>query len=298
MFSPTEARMSAKSALDTMRSIISQSPSEVCSRYNAIHHFTIATTYHGNSFNVLEALKWAHLQNVSLAHIVEDDAIVTPDFFQWSRAALESRPTLFAACGWRYSPDALPPADGPDIIIPWYLSVCASLPRRSLVAILQHAKPEYYADMKGYLDAAYPGSHRKGSMHYEQDGLCLRVCESMSQSCAWPRRPRATHVGWKGYHQPQGKEIPGTLDERIAVVRLLIKNPDLLQSMMSGSAPPDIAYCEDCQKPLLTANKKALIRCADCFHKTSNVPRVSSHYYFPKINLPADGAGVLSEMGV
>ncbi len=31
----------------------------ICNRFNAEHHWTWAHTYHGNSANMLEALKWA-----------------------------------------------------------------------------------------------------------------------------------------------------------------------------------------------------------------------------------------------
>jgi hypothetical protein len=274
----------------------------VCERFGATHHLTISHNYHGNSYNMLEALKWAYSRptSASVVYVVEDDCIIDPTFFDWARAALALRPTLFAACGWRYSPDALPPADGPDILIPWYLSVCAALPRRSLAHILQHARPEYYSDMQRYLDAAYPASHRRGSMHYEQDGLVLRVCESVSGSCAWPRRPRGTHIGFRGYHMPQGHDLSGTLDDRIAVIRLLLKNPDLLSALMAGSAPPEIAHCITCDKPVLTSDQTAFVRCADCFHtEFPGLPRTTpSHYYFPNIHLPSPPTGVSSETGV
>jgi hypothetical protein len=210
---------------------------------------------------------------------VEDDAIIDPTFFQWCRTALTKHEDAFAACGWQYSPDAII-SDGPDLQIPWYLSVCSAIPRKSLYGIVQHACPEYYSDMGNYLDRRYPNSHRRGTRHWEQDGLILRVAESESKRCVWPRRPRATHVGFRGYHMPGG-EIQGTLDERIALVKMAVKDPSLLKRLMAGAQPPEMGHCEKCQRPLLSENKKARTVCVECFHaEFPNLPVTSgSHYY-------------------
>lgn len=263
---------------------------EVCARHGAIAHKTIAHTYHGNSFVMLESLKWAYKQKADIVYVIEDDAVVYPDFFEWCRSSLKAHPDIFAACGWRYSPDALPPCFGPDIIIPWYLSVATALPKKSLYGIIQHACPEYYSDMKSYLDRAYPASNRRGSMHYEQDGLTLRVCESESKRCAWPRRPRATHIGWRGYHMPSGAALGGTLDERVAIAKLLLRNPQMLQALLSGGSAPEISYCRECEKPVLSSEKIATIVCAKCFHAAHpDLPQTAvSHYYLKSERLSSE----------
>lgn len=253
--------------------------SEICEKFGAAHHLTIEHNYHGNSFLMLEMLKWAYFQRYETIYVIEDDSIIKPDFFQWARKALLHPSQPFAACGWQYSPNAMTPSDGPDLLMTWYLSVASALPRRSLYGIIQHARPEYYADMGGYLDRTYPNSHRRGTRHYEQDGLVLRVCESESKQCIWPRRPRATHCGFHGYHM-EGKPLEGTLEERVAVIKLALESPPVLQRLMAGGLPPSVSRCEDCNKPLLSEEKNAIIRCADCFHKEHpELPRVSSHYY-------------------
>lgn len=243
-------------------------------------HRTLQHSYHGNSFNMLEALKWAYQQNErwDLIYVIEDDAIIDGSFFTWARMSLTTCPNSFAACGWQYSPDALI-SDGPDLRIPWYLSVATALPRKSVFSIIQHARIDYYANMKGYLDRTYPASHRRGSMHYEQDGLVLRVMESESKRAVWPRRPRATHLGWRGYHM--AKDAPkGSLEERIAIVKLALKNPQLLTRLMSGAKVPEFRHCELCEKPLAADDKTSRIICVDCFHKDHAVPVTSlSHYY-------------------
>lgn len=253
----------------------------VCEKFGAVHHWTWQHTYHGNSANLCEAMKWAHSQNASLVYVIEDDCLVEPDFFSWCRAALRSHPEAFAACGWKYSPDALE-GDGPDMLMAWYLSVAAALPRRSLAAIVQHARPEYYANMRRYLDRAYPASFRRGSEHHEQDGLVLRVCESESRRCVWPRRPRARHIGWSGYHM-SGKPFAGTLEERVGLIKLALANPTVLARLMSGGAVPEVQKCGECGKLVLSEERGVRIICVGCWHtRYPDLPVCSaSHYYLP-----------------
>jgi len=255
--------------------------SEICEKFQAIHHATIPHSTHGNSYNVLEAFKDLYQSNSRYDRffIVEDDAVLDNTFFKWCREALDHDPEMFAACGFMYSPDALI-SDGPDLKIPWYLSVAACLPRKSVFSIIQHARPEYYRDMQKYLDRAYPASNRRGSMHWEQDGLTLRVMESESKRCIWPRRPRVTHCGWRGYHMAQDR-AEGTLEERVAILKLALKQPTLLTKLMSGGKVPDLAKCEGCGKPLVSSDKISRIVCVECFHAIRlDWPQTStSHYY-------------------
>lgn len=252
----------------------------VCAEFDAVEHLTIAHSYHGNSYNMMEALKWAYQQQFEMVYVIEDDAIIDPSFFEWCRAALEKHPDAFAACGWQYSPNALI-GEGPDILMPWYLSVCAALPRASLYQIVQHARPEYYSKMKDYLAHAYPQSHRRFSAHFEQDGLVLRVCEAAGRRCVWPRRPRATHIGFTGYHMP-GEPLKGSLEERVAILKLALKDPVIMKRLMAGGSAPEMAQCLLCGKRVLTVMKKANLMCVECFHlENPDLPvTAASHYYF------------------
>jgi hypothetical protein len=256
--------------------------SAMTSRFSGVtEHRTLQHSYHGNTFNMMEALKWAYQQNNKweTVYVIEDDAIIDSSFFTWARNSLAMWPDMFAACGWQYSPDALI-SDGPDIRIPWYLSVCTALPRKSLFSIVQHARIDYYCDMKGYVDRTYPNSNKRGSLHWEQDGLIYRIMESESKRCVWPRRPRATHCGWRGYHQSKEKAT-GSLEERVAIVKLALKNPSLLKRLMGGARAPEFRYCEECRKPLAAEDKVSRIICVDCYHATHPThPQTSiSHYY-------------------
>ncbi len=212
---------------------------------------------------MLEALKWAFHQRYDRLYVIEDDTLIDNTFFGWCHAAFEKHSDAFAACGWQYSPQAVKGA-GPDLMLPWYLSVATCLPAASLASIVQHANLDYYRDMQGYVDKMFPASAYRGSMHYEQDGLVMRVCEAQRKRCVWPRVPRALHCGWYGYHQGDNR-LEGTLEERVEILRLTIRNPEILRGMMSGGPLPTIGNCVRCGKPLAVERAGDTVWCSDCF---------------------------------
>ena len=119
-------------------------------------------------------------------------------------------------------------------------------------------------------------------MHYEQDGLILRVMESESKRAVWPRLPRATHCGWRGYHMSK-ERAAGSLEERIALVKLALKNPQLLTRLMGGAKIPEFRHCESCNKPLAAEDKESRIICVDCFSaQYPDRPVTSTDCYYLK----------------
>lgn len=256
----------------------------VCSKFEAIQHIVPSHDYHGNSFNMLEALKDAYQMGYERVFVVEDDCIVDPSFFSWARNALDNpKPWMgapFAASGWEYSPNRID-EDGPDLLLNWYLSVCSAIPRRSLEKIIQHATPAYYSNMGRYCDETFPLDPQVNSLHTEQDGLVLKIANAAGERFAWPRRPRAVHIGWHGYHMPHGKVPQGELAKQVMVVKIALANPEIMRQLMTGGAPPEVEGCRSCGRLLVSTNKKAALECVACFHqKHPNTPRAAnSHYY-------------------
>lgn len=257
---------------------------EAARPFDAVLHGVPEHKYHGNSYNMMEALKWAHKQNYDRVFVVEDDCIVDPTFFAWSRNALDNpKPWMgrpFAASGWIYSP-SMPQEEGPDVLLNWYLSVCSAVPRRSLELIARHAKPAYYRSMKAYADKSFPNDPNKGGMHHEQDGLILRVANAAGERITWPRTARGIHIGWHGYHMTSGKRPQGELLRQVLVVKMAIENPDIMRQLMAGNQPPETRDCRDCGKLLVSTNKMAALVCVGCFHKQfPDAPiAAKSHYY-------------------
>lgn len=236
---------------------------DICNCFGAVHHWTWMHGYHGNSANMMEALKWAFHERYDRVYVIEDDALVDKTFFDWCRTAFERHPDAFAACGWEYSPNRINGL-GTDVMLPWYLSVAACLPASSLATIVPHANLDYYRDMQAYCDQTFPASSHRGTLHYEQDGLVLRVCEAQRKRCVWPHKPRALHCGWYGYHQ--GGEAPqGTLEERVELMRLAVKNPEILRGIMTGGRLPGVGKCMECELPMAIERTGDGVMCRKCF---------------------------------
>ena len=62
----------------------------------------------------------------------------------------------------------------------------------------------------------------------EQDGFFLRCLEHHGWKTKFPPKPLATHLGYRGYNSPPGRNVPrGTLEERVQWVRELATNRQL-----------------------------------------------------------------------
>jgi hypothetical protein len=259
---------------------------EACEPFGVTIHKVKDHQYHGNSYNMVEALKWAYKAGYDRVFVVEDDCIVDGTFFEWSRNALDNPKEWmgapFAACGWVYSP-SMPQEEGPDLLLNWYLSVCACIPRRSLELIAKHANANYYKNMKKYCDKTFPHDPTVGTLHFEQDGLIVKVANEVGQRCTWPRTARGKHIGWVGYHMTSGKMPQGELKKQVLVVKMALENPDLMQSLMAGNLIPETVECRDCSKLLVSVDNEAALVCAPCFHlKHPDAPRAASGYYCVK----------------
>lgn len=185
--------------------------------------------YPGNSYNILNAYGDAWLYASEFVFLVEDDVMVEPDFFSWSRAVHEGVPRsspssigrLFCSVGVanRRSGKVRSKSD--------YASLGVCFRRQTLAAIIDHACTGYFQDMRGYCRRKFGALFDQEDV--EQDGLILRVMGSVNGVSAWPdrRNPKARHVGWYGYHRPQGSALnginvprpEGTLEERYRQVK-------------------------------------------------------------------------------
>jgi hypothetical protein len=158
--------------------------------------------YHGNSYNALEALRWAYNEGFDRVFYVEDDVMVHPDFFAWHRGQHEMWPRIFATMAWIFNRHA--PITEDVMFQPWYYAIGTCFARKKLELVVQHANPKYYADMVGYVERVFPGSQLNtpfGIQHYEQDGLIQRVLDVDKTQTISPGITKCSHIGSFGYNR-------------------------------------------------------------------------------------------------
>lgn len=200
--------------------------------------------FSGNSFNVLESYKKAYREpGVRNVYLVEDDVFVTPDFFRWHELAMVVEPE--AACSIAYRCSRNNEAHR-GILQPGsyfttardYASIGVRWSRTTLGPILDHAREEYYADPTGYIQRVFAGNRFAGDFA-EQDGLIMRVMWEQRWFTVWPYVPRAYHMGWYGYHRPNGKRPDGFLESKIGAIKSIISDAARLKA-----AAPDFGDIE------------------------------------------------------
>jgi len=189
----------------------------------------------GNSHNVLEAYKEAYQTSARLVYLVEEDVLVTPDFFHWHEFVQVVEPKTMCSIAYRCSRNNEAYRDITDPTSYFttardYASIGVCWKRENLGPVLQHACPEYYADQEGYIRRTFPGNRFAGDF-CEQDGLVMRVMWEQRAFTTWPYVPRAYHLGGYGYHRPAGKRPDGQLQTKINTLREWVRNADILKTV-------------------------------------------------------------------
>jgi len=190
--------------------------------------------FSGNSFNVLESYKKAYREpGVRNVYLVEDDVFVTPDFFRWHEMVADVEPNAMCSVAYRCSRNGEAKKDITDpggyfTTAKDYASIGVRWSHDALAPVLEHAREEYYVDQTGYIQRVFAGNRFAGDFA-EQDGLIMRVMWNIRGFTAWPYVPRAFHMGWYGYHRPNGKRPDGFLEAKIDAIKAIISNPAKLK---------------------------------------------------------------------
>jgi hypothetical protein len=191
--------------------------------------------YYGNSFNTMEAFRWAYNDGWDRIYLIEDDVIVHPEFFPWHREIHNDEDfDIFASMAWIFNRHA-PIADG-VFFQPWYYSIGTCFKRHKLGLVVEHACPRYYGDMAKYVGDVFSDTplnqSRKefGIEHYEQDGLIQRVLDRDKSQTASPGIAKCSHVGLFGYNRGWYRADEffancGSFDERVQRLATFIEDP-------------------------------------------------------------------------
>jgi len=187
--------------------------------------------YHGNTYNVMEAFRWAYNQGYQRIYLVEDDVMVHWDFFKWHREVHEDCPKIFASMGWVFNREA--PITADCLFQPWYYSIGTCFKREKLELIVKHASPLYYEDMASYIGRNFKRSaiHDPDNVvHYEQDGLIQRILDEDKTQTVACGMAKCTHLGTYGYNQGWEKrdaffEGCGNLPDRLQRISDFLSDP-------------------------------------------------------------------------
>lgn len=197
-------------------------------------------SYYGNSYNCLELYRWALTQTgARYIYLIEDDVLVTPDFFAWHEA-VQDRGDYFATVGWKCMRNKdFKPSQDPTGYIETnkdFASIGVCWRPEKLETFVKHATLEYYANSDAYLRKAFPNSRHHGGWT-EQDGIITRMLEETNDRwLVWPNLPRCTHIGISGYHRNAGYKFGGqnagrNLDECVDELRQAVRTPGMLQKL-------------------------------------------------------------------
>ena len=185
--------------------------------------------FYGNSYNVMEAFRWAYNEGFERTFYIENDVLVHRDFFTWHRAMHEEWDDIFASMAWIFNHYA--PITDDVQFEPWYYAIGTCFTLEMLAEVAKHASPLYYADMPGYIAKAFPDSKlntQYGISHYEQDGLIQRVIERVKRQVVSPCRGRCTHLGMMGYNKGWADTFFGeakTFEERVKRLEQFAADP-------------------------------------------------------------------------
>jgi len=161
-------------------------------------------------WNILNALKGGYESGSDFVHLVEEDILVHPDYFDWME---QQDGDFFAACG-RYIPR----------YGNLYTNPGSMFPRGTLATVVEHINAEFFADRRAYLSARWVAEDGLGEF---DDGLIQRVHRASGLSLRFPEIPKVSHIGFHFYtksQQYQNKE--GDIERRIARLREILSTID------------------------------------------------------------------------
>jgi hypothetical protein len=192
-------------------------------RYKAV---TPHTTY-GNSHNLLSALHEASLCDTRLVYIIEDDALITKDFFTWNEQVYEKFKPWVACAGrlnrslnfesnGRYAMDeTIKDINACTRVKGAYMSWATCFPRETL-------------DQLFCAECIQAQTFGPG---IEQDILIQDVMRRYGVSSLWPFVPRAFHLGYYSYHRTGGIVPQGTLEQRVTALRSVVTKQNKLREV-------------------------------------------------------------------
>jgi len=176
-----------------------------------VRHIRREHSNHGSSFNVLESFREACQTDARYVFFIEDDTMVTQDFFRWSRAAQEKFHP-FATCSNYLPRERSQHPEDCAISDTWLQTFGMSFEREKLSHTMLPDYADYGLQPQFEWDAWMMKYIRLNGLY--SVSACLR---------------RGYHFGFYSYHAG-GDGLRGDLASRVQQVRAGLSNPSLLRT--------------------------------------------------------------------
>lgn len=187
----------------------------------------------GSSYNTFEAYREAAEGDWELLHLIEEDILISEDYFDYHRQAHALAPDAFSVTGCRdrLGPPAPETSDDAIYLREAYQVSGASYRRTMLPSILKYITPAYYSNPAEHIAATFPNASLPPGQWTEQDGFLMRVREELGLWCVYPCAPRSYHAGFSGYNR-SGQALSGTIEENAH--RILTMSTEEMNSLSGG----------------------------------------------------------------
>ena len=186
---------------------------------------------YGNSRNVVDGFKRAIVeylakQDVRYIYLIEDDAMVTEDFFEWNEKAHDLfKP--FATCAGRINRSLNFESNGPEAIDETFKE--PGLCVRSRKAYMSWATCFHPEDLRNAM--TYEFTSTVWAPGKEQDIEVQKRIRKLNLTTVWPYVPRAYHMGWYSYHLNSGMPLSGTLEEKVKAIKRIMTNASAIRDV-------------------------------------------------------------------
>jgi len=183
------------------------------------------------SYNLLEAYREACILSSKYVLLIEDDILITNDFFDFHINVHEQNPNAFCSIGAENHNTKFDTIGDDSFYyygsitdyqswgVCWNKDVLEAL-------ILPHANDEYYFNPVGYLIKVF-NQNWIGQHFAEQDGLIRRVRYCAKElPVIFPHVPRCFHAGFYSYHRNKSKRFKNSLEKKIKMVKEVISSEE------------------------------------------------------------------------
>lgn len=228
----------AHGILDVVREYADRMPSYEVLKTPAPLHKTSK-----QSKNLLDGYQYAAQKSDQLVFMVEEDVMVSRDFFRYHRSLHDQQPGLFASLSTRNHNRTVTVETDPAayyLSTGDYCSLGVCMRKEVIDLIAPHNNHLYHRDPVKYCLHNWPNS-TIGRAYSEQDGLIRRIQTESGMPTAYPHVPRAFHAGYYGYNRSNPRRQPkGEFRSKVKELSLIIYNSD---RMLGASLTP--AYFHD-----------------------------------------------------